>query len=275
MTTEDFDKIKKSEITVQEVINSIIVPELNKDETVDKLVLGDENSLVKGIGVTFLATQEVIEKSIELGVNLIITHEGIFYSHRNNTKIFEDDSVFKNKLNLIESHNISIFRFHDSIHRYNPDGIMVGLLKKLSWEKYEIKQNQIYSIIEIPSNTLLKIIEYIRKTLNVNYVRFIGNLTMECNRIGILVGYRGTGEIAIPLFDKENVDTLIYGEGPEWETPEYVRDAIIQGKKRGLIVLGHAESEKFGMEYAAHVIKEKFPYVPVHYFSQPSVFKIC
>lgn len=260
--------------TVQDVINTIIIDELNKEETVDKLEFGDKNSIVKGISVTFLATYEVIKKTIELGANLIITHEGIFYSHKGNLKEFESDPVFKNKLDLIESNNISIFRFHDSIHRYDPDGIMVGLLKRLSFEDYEVKRNRLYSVIELPDKTLLEIIEYIKKTLNIKYVRFIGDLSMKCNRIGILVGYRGTGEIAIPLFSKENLDVLIYGEGPEWETPEYVRDAISQGKKRALVVLGHAESEKFGMEYISSIIKEKFSDISVYYFSQPSIFRV-
>lgn len=45
----------------------------------------------------------------------------------------------------------------------------------------------------------------------------MGDLSMECRRVGILVGYRGTGEMIIPLFHKESLDLVIYGEGPEWE----------------------------------------------------------
>lgn len=57
---------------------------------------------------------------------------------------------------------------------------------------------------------------------------------MECQRIGLLAGYRGGGEVVIPLFQNQNLDLIIAGEGPEWESPEYVRDALQQGKKKHL-----------------------------------------
>lgn len=261
-------------ITVQDIIDSIILPELSREETVDKLEFGNPKMPVTGITVTFLATQEVIEKSIELGVNFIITHEGVFYSHISNIELLESDPVFIHKLNTIKSNNLSIFRFHDNIHRYRPDGIMVGLLKQLSLDCYEVNQSQTYSVIEIPKRSLLDIIEYIKKSLNIDYIRYIGDLSMECSRIGILVGYRGIGKMAIPLFYNEDIDLLIYGEGPEWETPEYVRDAIQQGRRNALIVLGHAESEKPGMEYVANLIKVKFPNIPINYINVEPVFRI-
>jgi hypothetical protein len=97
---------------------------------------------------------------------------------------------------------------------------------------------------------------------------------MSCKRVGVLVGYRGGGESVLPLFEKENLDLVIYGEGPEWETPEYVRDAVRQGRKKALIVLGHAESEMPGMEYFARELQEKFPSIPVHFLPEKSVFRI-
>lgn len=97
---------------------------------------------------------------------------------------------------------------------------------------------------------------------------------MKCRRIGILVGYRGTGEMTIPLFHQENLDLMVYGEGPEWETPEYVRDTIQQGRQKSLLVLGHAESEIPGMEYVASILREKFPDIPIHHISQSPLFLV-
>src|SRR5690606_8271793 len=109
-----------------------------------------------------------------------------------------------------------------------------------SLDIYEVNRSQTYSIIEIPKKSLLEIIQDIKKSLDIDYIRYMGDLSMECRRVGILVGYRGTGEMIIPLFHKESLDLVIYGEGPEWEAPEYVRDAIRQGNHKALIVLGHA-----------------------------------
>ena len=36
----------------------------------------------------------------------------------------------------------------------------------------------------------------------------------------------------IELLEKENVDVLLAGESPQWETYEYARDAVNQGRKK-------------------------------------------
>lgn len=59
--------------------------------------------------------------------------------------------------------------------------------------------------------------------------------------------------MAIKVIQKENPEVIIYGEVPEWEMPEYIRDSIQQGKQKALIVLGHAESKAPGIKYLAHL----------------------
>jgi putative NIF3 family GTP cyclohydrolase 1 type 2 len=139
---------------------------------------------------------------------------------------------------------------------------------------FEIVCHPHYSVLEMPAITLGEALNHIKHNLGLGYLRFMGNPDMLCRRVGILVGYRGSGELTIPLFNKENLDLVIYGEGPEWETPEYVRDSILQGMQRGLIVLGHAESETPGMKYLTELLQERFPDIPVHFIPQSPIFKI-
>lgn len=259
---------------IQNIIDALTTPRITIENTVDVLEFGNPASIVTGVVTTFLATQEVIEKAKDLGANLIISHEGIFYSHRGNQGMSHSDSIYQKKYQTIEESEIAIFRYHDYIHRYIPDGITSGLLSALKWENYEVKNQQVASILEIPSMTLQDIVTHVKKSLDIQYVRYAGDLSSLCRRIGILVGYRGGGELTIPLFEKENLDMVIYGEGPEWETPEYVSDAIQQGKQKGLIVLGHAESEAPGMEYLAQWLQKRFPGVPVHFIPHSPVFQI-
>ena len=93
-------------------------------------------------------------------------------------------------------------------------------------------------------------------------------------RSGLLAGYRGNGATAIPLFEQEQLDLIIAGEGPEWETPEYVKDAVHQGKRRALILLGHAESEEPGMEALAEQMRAEFPSIPVHFIPAVRTFEV-
>ena len=274
MNIKSMKEVVDMSVKIQDIIDVLTVKGISRKQTVDGLEFGTSNMIVKGIATTFLATQEIIEKARELGVNLIITHEGIFYSHWNKRKMFKTDPVYIKKCQTIKEAGIAIFRYHDYIHDHIPDGIMMGLLKKLDWKDFEVKQEQIASIIEIPAIALEDVILYIKNMLNLPYVRFMGDLKMSCSRICLLVGYRGNGDVAINLIRNENPDLFIYGEGPEWETPEYIRDSMQQGRKRALIVLGHAESEAPGMEYLACCLKDKFPDIPVYFINEKPVFNI-
>ena len=63
---------------------------------------------------------------------------------------------------------------------------------------------------------------------------------------------------------KERLDLLLAGEGPEWETPEYIGDAAAQGRNPSMLLLGHAASEEPGMACAAKLLRElfrRFPYI--------------
>lgn len=262
-------------ITIRDILKVITDPAVLPENTVDRLEFGDTGFIVKGVTVVFMATHQAIEQAIAIGDNFIISHEGIFFSHWDKRQMLKDDPVYLEKCRLIESNGIAIYRYHDYVHRIMPDCITAGLLKSLKWEKYETKSSRTASILEIPTVELRDVIEHIKKELKVPYLRVIGDMSMPCKRIGILVGYRGGGETVIPLLSKENPDIIICGEGPEWETPEYVRDAVRQGRHKALIVLGHAESEMPGMEYVAKQLQAKIPELPVHFIPQEPIFQVC
>jgi hypothetical protein len=56
---------------------------------------------------------------------------------------------------------------------------------------------------------------------------------------------------------------LIAGEASECEAVEYVRDASAQGRHKALILLGHALSEKAGIEQCSEDFRALFPNLPV------------
>lgn len=260
--------------SIQRIIDKLIEPAGKFESQTDVLVKGSATLNVKGIVIAFILTQEVLEKAISLGANLIITHEGPFYSHQNWKEAYLKDPILLKKLQLIEEANISIFRFHDYFHRYDPDGIMVGLIRKLEWEKFTEEYQSASTTLTIPEQSITEIAKYIKEKLGTPFVRVVGDLSMKCNRIGLLAGYRGGGELVIPLFHNQNLDLIIAGEGPEWESPEYVRDAIHQGKKKALILIGHAVSEEPGMEHLKDLMEADFPHIPVYYIKEKPLFQI-
>lgn len=259
---------------IQDVLDNLVEPVERIKNTVDTLKFGNPDTEIKGIATTFMATHHVLQQAIALGTNLLITHEGTFYSHLDRTASLEYDPVYREKRRLIDESGMAIFRFHDYWHRYRPDGIMAGLVQILGWEPYVDKHHATATTLTIPAMTSREVAEYVKRKLGIPFVRVVGGYSTTCKRVGLLVGYRGGGSTAIPLFERENLDLIISGEGPEWETPEYVRDAVHQGRRKALIVLGHAESEEPGMRYLAEIIKLKFPGFPVHFISDKPSFQV-
>ncbi|WP_338555719.1 Nif3-like dinuclear metal center hexameric protein [Paenibacillus sp. KS-LC4] len=259
-------------ITIGHVIKDLKADLELPDSTVDRLLFGHEHTVVKGIVTAFTASQSIIERASALGANFIISHEGIYYKHREPSDWLRNDAVVEVKAAAIEQADVGIFRLHDYIHRYQPDPIEVGLLRKLGWVASEM--HAVGAIVDIPAMQLIEVAEYLKSRLHIPYVRAAGEPTMLCERVGVLVGYRGGGSSAIPLLQQENVDLIIAGEGPEWETPEYIKDALHQGRSKALIMLGHAESEAPGMEYLAERLAEKYPMLPVHFLADEPVFRV-
>jgi len=62
-----------------------------------------------------------------------------------------------------------------------------------------------------------------------------------------------------------DVQVLIAGETPEWETVEYVTDARSEGRAKALILLGHIASEQAGMEECARWLKTFIAGVPIEF----------
>jgi putative NIF3 family GTP cyclohydrolase 1 type 2 len=261
-------------LTIQNVIDELCssVPTINN--TVDILMAGLPVTEVRGIAVSFMPTQQVIEKAITKGANLLITHEPLSYSHRHDDKLVENDQVFLKKQQVIENSGMAIFRYHDYCHQKQPDIIMTGLLAALEWEANLVELLPIAAVLAFSSMTVSDVAAHVKQKLGMPFLRITGDLSTPCSRAGILVGYRGGASTAIPLMREHNLDLLIVGEGPEWETPEYIRDAAQQGANKALLTLGHAESEEPGMRALSEELRQKYPDVPIEFIPTSPIFQI-
>jgi putative NIF3 family GTP cyclohydrolase 1 type 2 len=258
-----------AKLTIQQVIDLILttIPGAPFNETVDTIKSGDGEQSVTGIVTTMFATVDVIKQAISLGANFIIAHEPTFYNHRDETPWLENDDVFKFKRDLLEKNKIVVWRFHDYWHTHRPDGVQMGVLTKLGWQKYFDAANP--RMVNIPSMTVEEVIAHAKKSLGIRQVRYIGDLKQACKRVALMPGAAG-GRSQIQLLTKEKPDVLIVGEISEWETAEYIRDAQAMNLSRSLIVLGHAESEEPGMEWLVSWLQPKVTgvkviHVPSHY----------
>lgn len=261
------------QMTIQQVIDTIItdIASTPFPETVDTIKLGDASQPVTGIVLTFLATCEVIEKAIQHKANFIITHEPTFYNHLDQTDWLGDDAVYRAKRRLIEENNLVIWRFHDYFHTLQPDFTIVGLLRDLGWEAY-FRPDDLF-FFEIPSMTLQQVVDHLKANLRLDYVRVVGKPKMYCQHIGFLPGAIGH-EAQIGAFSRPDLDVLICGEINEWETNEYARDAVHQGRNKALIVLGHAASEESGMKWIIPWLQTRLPDIPITFIPTAKLLKV-
>jgi putative NIF3 family GTP cyclohydrolase 1 type 2 len=237
-------------------------------DTVDTLKAGNPAAQVTGIVTTFLDTMAVLHEAVRLGDNLVISHEPTFYNHRDETKSFVEDPVYKEKLAYIEQHHLVVYRLHDEIHA-DPSGdhILKGVYEALGWKEYPHPSGPFAEyFVTIPPTTLDELARSLEQRLHIQTLRVEGDPSMPITHVALLPGAAGLEE-QVRALNAPAVDVLIAGEASEWETVEYVRDAVTQGRRRALILLGHEVSEEPGMEQAAKELRVLFPGMRVDHVS--------
>lgn len=230
--------------------------------SVDVIKEGDPATPVKGIITTMFATMEVLKQAVAKNCNLIIAHEPVFYNHADQTSQFQNDPVYLEKKKFIIDHQLVVWRFHDYIHRIQPDPMLSGFAKKTGWEKYHI--NNSLAQYKLPETTLKSLVVMLKKLYPQNALYIVGDPEMKLSKVRISPGASGSPRHISNLQDPE-VDVVIAGETPQWETYEYVRDATQQGRRKAVIFLGHVVSEEPGMEFVVGWLKSFIKDTPVYF----------
>ena len=263
---------KKETMTVRQIIELILksVPGAPFPSTVDTIKAGNIDQRVTGIVTTMFATVEVIQQAAALGANFIIAHEPTFYNHLDESKGLEQDKVYQQKMKLLNKHQMVVWRFHDYLHSLEPDGVFMGVLEALGWEKYYDKSNR--GLLTIEPTTLASIIQLTQTRLNIDHVRFIGDEQQVCKRVVLIPGAAG-GEMQIHLLQVYKPDLLIVGELDEWETSEYIRDMRSLGINTSLIVLGHIQSEEPGMKWLVNWLQPQLKGIKITHLPSKDAFR--
>jgi putative NIF3 family GTP cyclohydrolase 1 type 2 len=245
---------------VQRIRNHVGVPW--KSVTVDRILAGNDDIPVKGIAVTMMSTLDVLERAIAAGKNMIITHEPTFYRHEDTTSDIQNDPTLKFKLDFIREHDVAIFRFHDHWHAHHPDGIAVGMMQELGWEKNVDPADP--KRFTFSGEPLVQFCQSMQTSLKDRTMRVVGDPRLPVKRVVANWGY-GERLATISLLARPDVDVLIVGEAREWELVEYAQDSITAGNQKALIVLGHVVSEQGGMKYCTEWLKSFVTEVPIEF----------
>lgn len=261
----------------REVIEKILAyhPHIPNYRGCDDYKCGDPEAECTGIITALVPTHNVIKKAIELGANLVIVHEPIFYTSEDGPGWFEDfpNAVYEEKRRLIDDHGITVWRDHDHMHFHRPDGIFTGVLKHLGWADcaHVVTDTDSFAHfhVDLPEMTVGDLCRHLIKGIGMNGVRYIGSPETRI-RSAAFVGHLFPGPCRRTRADgspmeygasviqtlEEQVDVIIPGEIIDWTVASYVRDAVQQGGAKAMINLGHLNWEELGMKYAKEWLDE-------------------
>jgi len=241
------------------------------EKTVDTFKSGNPENEITGIVCTFMATVNVLKEAAARGCNLVITHEPTYYNHLDDKDWLENDPVYAAKQAIIEENKLIVFRFHDHWHRTSPDGIYVGMNRKMQWDTYLVEGE--HNVFDFPGIKLSDVSSHLKGIFPEANMRVIGKPGLKIKRAAFSAGAPGSAT-HFRLLQRGDINLLVIGEAPEWETIEYVRDASQAGLPRSLIILGHSVSEEAGMEYCSEWMRSFLPDLPIFFIPAGDPFHL-
>lgn len=230
---------------------------ITEETTRDKILYGDPNRELTGIVTTCYASVEVIEKAIDLGANLIICHEALFWNHGDHTDWLQENKTYQAKVKLMEKGGIVVWRDHDYIHSGIPlpdgswtDGIFYGWMKKLGWENYLTGEREMPLKFTLPETTVGELGKFLKEKCSLRGIKVIGELDSLVKNVWIPLHIMGFQDNQIiTTTEQEDIDTLIGLEVIDFTVAEYVRDSTQAGRPKTILAVGHFNMEEPGMEY--------------------------
>ena len=155
-------------------------------------------------------------------------------------------------MKFIKEHNLVVWRFHDHSHRRQPDGVQAGMLRALGWYVADGQAPHGGHATRDDARPGWPLTS--GRRLDAHALRVVGRPDMAVTNVALVPGAAGFAMHREAL-QRDDVQVLVIGEAREWETVEYVDDAVAAGQNKALIIIGHIPSEQAGMEECARWLK--------------------
>jgi putative NIF3 family GTP cyclohydrolase 1 type 2 len=263
------EDIPLGHVTAGEVIarikNQVGVPW--REQTVDTIKGGSSDTVVTGIATTFLATLDVLQKSVAAGRNLVITHEPTFWNNLDKSEGLTEDPLYRHKQNFIRDNALVVWRFHDHWHARRPDGISEGFYAELGWNQYQFDES--HGVFELPQAiTLDAFAKDIKSRLKSDNIRVVGP-----PRLPVKTVCRGSNKLPGSVAHLSIADAFVIMEADrENDLVEWCRDTMLSGQKKGFVFISHNRGEESGMDNCAKWLRTFVPEVPVEFIPSGDPF---
>ena len=248
-----------------EIINAICARETEWDysRSCDGVKAGDPNAEVSKIAVCMFPTVKVLRQAAEWGAKLLVTHEPLYFKHMDE---HAEEPVEAEKRAIAEKAGLTVYRYHDHAHREKPDRIIKGVVRAMDPKgSVEIPEKNKARIIPEKPVSPRALARELEKKLDLKHIRIAGAADVPCSRVSVMVGSPRT-DLQLEELQCDLCEVLVTGEVCEWQLCEYARDAAELGRKKAVLILGHAGSEREGMKDFAEELARLFPETRVTYF---------
>ena len=219
------------------------------------LLVGDGDWEVKSVYIALDATEDVINRGIEKGADMIITHHPLIFSNLN--RVVGTDYVGKRVIKLLE-HDIACYAMHTNfdIHRMGHLAEKkLGLEHTIALDPVEIDGKEdvnvgigrIGSLLNDPV-TLWEYARKVRESFGLPYVRVYGD---ESQMVGTIAISPGSGKSEISTALRAGADVLVTGD--------IDHHSGIDAEAQGLAIIdaGHYGIEHIFIEHMALLLKGK------------------
>ena len=222
------------------------------------LLAGRTEKEVERVYIALDATDAVIDRAIEAGADMLITHHPLIFSPLK--KVTDEDFVSRRVVKLIQN-DISYYAMHTN---YDVLG-MAELAKKIlgirdsevldiTMEK-DGKQEGIGRIGELEKPmTLEECCVYVKHKLNLGSLKVFGDMQAEVSRLAISPG---SGRTAIAAAIAKGADVLVTGDIGHHDG----LDAVEQGL--AVIDAGHYGTEYIFIDDMRRFLEDKLPVLDV------------
>jgi len=232
---------------------------VNWDKTCDQFMAGDPDAEVRGIAVTWLATNNRLREAAERGLNFVIAHEGAFYPQYANTP--SGDRHHAEKRQLVEERGITLLRCHDTWDRMPDVGIPDAWAQFLGFETEPRPVGSFYRICLVGDLTLEQLARCVlerTRGLGQEALRIVGEPSTRASRMAV-----GTGAITrLAEMHELRPDVILATDDGISTTASGLWSSDLGIP---LIVVNHATTELPGMMAMVGYIEKRFPNIPVTY----------
>lgn len=234
------------------------LPTYNAARTDDRFLAGNPDRELAGMLVCWEPTVRVLRRAIERQCNLVVTHEGLYYTEQDESLVCPADPGVRLRKELVESAGLTVLRCHGTWDRYPNLGVHAAWVRGLGWEA----QYQGRGVCRVGPQSLRAVAEHVAarlRPLGLEAVQVVGDLNATVMNVGVGTGVLcGLGSLRV--FQKAGVDTVIVTE--IWYATD---DRWAEDVGLNLIVAEHYLSEAWGIENLAACLQKAFSAIPVFY----------